>query len=65
MKNFRVKSKIFTKNPDNYDVKYMKIKFNWDDELLLSKLIKTSSMTIVVRPIFVKITNIIHSWMSV
>ena len=30
----------------------MKIKFNSDEELLLNKTIKTSSMTIVVRAVF-------------
>ena len=38
-----------TKNSDDYDVKYMKIKFNSDNELPLNKMIKIPSMKIVVR----------------
>ena len=49
-----------TKNSDDYDKKYMKIKFNSDDELPLNKTIKIPSMTIFVRPVFMKITNTIH-----
>ena len=41
-----------TKNSDDYDEKYMKIKFNSDDELPLNKTIEIPSMTIVVRAIF-------------
>ena len=41
-----------TKNSDDYDEKYMKIKFNSDDELPLSKTIEVPIMTIVVRAIF-------------
>ena len=41
-----------TKNSDDYDEKYMKIKFNSDDELPLNKTIEIPSMTIVVRVIF-------------
>ena len=37
----------------------MKIKFNSDEELLLNKTIEISTMTIVVRAIFMEITNII------
>ena len=36
------------KNSDDYDKKYMKIKFNSDDDLPLDKSIKTPSMIIVV-----------------
>ena len=43
-----------TKNSDDYDEKYMKIKFNWDDELPLSKTIKIHSMIIVVTAVFHK-----------
>ena len=49
-----------TKNADDYDEKYMKIKFNSDDELPLNKTIEIPGMTIVVRAFFMKITNIIH-----
>ena len=41
-----------TKNSDDYDENYMKIKFNMDDELLLNKMIEIPTMTIVVRAIF-------------
>ena len=40
----------------------MKIKCNSDDELPLNKTIEIPSMTIVVRAIFRKITNIIHKF---
>ena len=41
-----------TKNSDDYDEKYMKIKFNSDDGLPLNKTIEIPSITIVVRAIF-------------
>ena len=47
-----------TENSDNYEEKYMKIKFNSDDDFPLSKIIEIRSMIIVVRAVFVKITNI-------
>ena len=57
-KNFWVKSQIalgsIIKNTDNYDEKYMKIKFNSDDKLPLNKTIEIPSMTIVVRAIFLE-----------
>ena len=37
-----------TKNSNDYDEKYMKTKFNLDDELPLNKTIEISSMIIVV-----------------
>ena len=40
------------KNSDDYDKKYMKIKLNSDDKLLLNKAIEIPSMTIVDRPVF-------------
>ena len=49
-----------TKNADDYDEKYMKIKFNSDEELPLNKTIEIPGMTIVVRAFFMKIKNIIH-----
>ena len=39
----------------------MKIKFNLDDELPLNKTIESHSMIVVVRAVFMKITNIIHN----
>ena len=42
-----------TKNSNDFDEKYMKIKFNLDDELPLNKTtILTATMTIVVRADF-------------
>ena len=41
-----------TKNSDEYEEKYMKIKFNSDDKLPLNKTIEIPSMIIVVRAIF-------------
>ena len=41
-----------TKKSDYYNEKYMKIKFNFDDELLLNKTIEICSMIIVVRAVF-------------
>ena len=41
-----------TKNPDDYDENYLKIKLNSDDGLLLNKMIKIPSMIIVVRAVF-------------
>ena len=40
------------KNSDEYDEKYMKIKFNLDDNLPLNKMIEIPSMIIVVRAVF-------------
>ena len=34
-----------TKNSDNYDEKYMKTKFNWDNELPLNRTIEIPSMS--------------------
>ena len=62
MKNYRVKSDLIssiTKNSDDYDEKYMKIKFNLDDELPLNKMVEIPSMAIVVRAIFYE-NNIYH-----
>ena len=41
-----------TKKSDDYDEKYIKIKFNSDDELPLNKTIEIPSMIIVVRAVF-------------
>ena len=41
-----------TKNSDDYDEKYMKIKFNSDDELPPNKMIEILTITIVVRAVF-------------
>ena len=47
-------SKIRDKNSDDYYEKYMKIKFNSDDELPLNKAIEIATITIVVRAIFLE-----------
>ena len=44
--------RLITKNSNDYDEKYMKIKFNLDEELPLNKTIEIPSMIIVVRAIF-------------
>ena len=41
-----------TKNSDDYDEKYMKIKFDSDDELPLNKTVEIPSMITVVRAVF-------------
>ena len=41
-----------TKNSDDYDEKYMKVKFNLDDESPINKTIEILSITIFVRAVF-------------
>ena len=41
-----------TKNSDDYDEKYMKIKFDLDDDLPVNKTIEIHVATIVFRAIF-------------
>ena len=41
-----------TKDSDEYDEKYLKIKFDSDGNLHLNKTIKTPKVTIVVRAVF-------------
>ena len=43
-----------TKSSDDYDEKYMKIKFNSDVQLPLNKTIEIPSMIMVVRNIFLE-----------
>ena len=43
-----------TKNSDDYDKRYMKIKFNSDNKLPLNKMVETPTITIVVRNIFLE-----------
>ena len=45
---------MITKNSDDYDEKFMKIKFTSDDELPLNKTIEIPNMTIAVRAIFLE-----------
>ena len=40
-----------TKNSGNYDQKYMKIKFDLDDDLPLKKMLELHNMTVVVRSV--------------
>ena len=40
-----------TKNSDDYDKRYMKIKFNWDDILSWNKTVEILIMTIAVRDV--------------
>ena len=49
-----------TKNSGDYEEKYLKIKFNLDDKLPLSKMIEGPSLIIVARVVFMKIIDIIH-----
>ena len=46
-----------TRNSDDYDEKYVKIKFNLDDKLPLNKTIEIRSMIIVVRAVFHEINK--------
>ena len=46
-----------TKNSDDYDEKYMEIKFNFDDELPLNKTIEISIVKIVIRVLFHCVLN--------
>ena len=46
--------RLIIKNSDDYDEKYMKIKFTSDDELPLNKTMEIFSVTIVVRAIFLE-----------
>ena len=51
MKNYGLKSKSITKNVNDYDEKYVEIKFDSDENLPLNKTIEISLMTLVVRAI--------------
>ena len=57
--------KSIMKNSDNYVEKYMKIKFNTDDDLPLNKTIEIPSIINVVRAVFMKITHIIRKFLQV
>ena len=46
--------RLITKTSGNYDKKYIKIKFNSDDEIPLNKTIEIPSMIIVFRAIFLE-----------
>ena len=49
-----------TNNSDDYDEKYIKIKFNLNDDLLLNKTLELRNMVIVVRSVFYEDNNTIH-----
>ena len=53
-----------TKNLDDYGEKYVKIKFNLDNEIPLNKMIEIPSMITVLRDVLMKITNVIHKCFS-
>ena len=43
MENFIFCPALITNNSDEYDEKYIKIKFNWDDNLPLNKMLELRS----------------------
>ena len=50
----KIRDLIRSKNSNDYNEKYMKIKFNSDDELPLNKTIEIPTIRIVVRAIFLE-----------
>ena len=50
-------TRSINKNSNDYDEKYMKIKFNSDVELPLNKTIEIASMIIVIRAVFYENKN--------
>ena len=46
--------RLITNNSDDYHEKYIKVKFNSDDDLPLKKVLKLYNMVIVVRSTFHK-----------
>ena len=58
-KKIRDSIRSITKKSDDYDEKYLTIKFKSDQELVLNNTIEIPSMIILVRSVFVKLTNII------
>ena len=53
--------RLITKNSDDYGGKYMKIKFNSHDKLLINTTVEIPTMAIVVGNTF-KTANIIHKF---
>ena len=53
---------LITKNSDDYDEKFMKKKFNSDDELPLNKKIEIPSMIIAVRAVFQENDKYFHTF---
>ena len=52
--NIRNFIRSITNNSDDHDKKYMKIKYNWDDDLPLNKTLKLRNMVIIVRSVFLE-----------
>ena len=48
---YNIQTKILGKS-DEYEKYYMKIKFNWDDDLPLNKVLKFHMLTIIVKSVF-------------
>ena len=46
--------RLISKNSDDYKEKYMKIKFNFGDELPINKTVEIPTVTIVARAIFLE-----------
>ena len=61
--------RLITRTSDDYDEKYIKIKFISDDKLPLSKMIEIYSMIIVVRAVFPWkhqiLSTTFHRWMPI
>ena len=51
-----------TKNSDDYDEKYRKIRFDSDDDLPVNETIKIHNVTMLLEQLFMKITNIIQKF---
>ena len=51
-----------TKKSDDFDANYINIKLDWDDKLPLNKRMEITVLVIVVRAIFMTVTNIIHKF---
>ena len=54
--------KLVTKNPDDHDEKYMKIRFNSDNELPVNKTMENPTMTVVVRAVFYENNKCYHKF---
>ena len=52
--------RLVTKKLDDYDKKHTKIKLDSEDKLPLNKTIEIPVMIVVLRAVFMKITNIIY-----
>ena len=52
--NYGINQRSYHNSSDDYDKKYMKIKLNSDNDLLLKKTLKLYNMIIVIRSAFHK-----------